>query len=183
MTMLSSRHPDLFAPLASALADHPRISLQALAKAIGISKPTLHRLYGTREELIERLVARAVATCGAILREADLANAPPQEALRRMIHGSLGHSELATFLMHHCNGAPVKPPEIGAWEAELDAFFLRGQREKVFRIDVPAPVLTELWSRLLIGILNAVRRGRVARASLADLIETSFLHGAVCTTP
>ncbi|HEJ2922602.1 TPA: transcriptional regulator, partial [Pseudomonas aeruginosa] len=60
----------------------------------------------------------------------------------------------------------------------LDAFFLRGQRENVFRIDVGAPELTEIFISLVFGLVDAERRGRVARAGMAALIEHFFLKGA-----
>jgi len=179
----AAQHPDLLVPLASVLVDQPRLSLLGLAKAVGVSKATLYRLCRTRDELTEQLVARALAASRAILEEADLASAPPLEALRRMTRGGLRHSELAIFLMHHCNNAKARPEEIASWEAELDAFFLRGQREKVFRVDVPAPTLTDLWSRQLIGLLDAERRGRIARSDLPNLIETIFLHGVSDGSP
>ncbi|EGH49991.1 transcriptional regulatory protein NfxB, partial [Pseudomonas syringae pv. pisi str. 1704B] len=34
----------------------------------------------------------------------------------------------------------------------MDAFFLRGQREGLFRIDVGAAVLTEMFAALLSGM-------------------------------
>ena len=64
------------------------------------------------------------------------------------------------------------------WDAALGAFFLRGQQAGVFRIDLPAPVLTEILVALLLGLIDAERRGRVARAGLTEVIERAFLRGA-----
>jgi TetR/AcrR family transcriptional repressor of mexCD-oprJ operon len=71
--------------------------------------------------------------------------------------------------------------EMGAdagWESQLDAFFLRGQQAGAFRIDISAPALTELWAAIFTGLVDAERRGRIARASLLSLVEQSFLQGA-----
>lgn len=65
------------------------------------------------------------------------------------------------------------------WQSILDSFFLRGQQQGIFRIDIAAPALTEIWGSILIGLVDAERRGRVARVGLATLIETAFLHGAL----
>jgi TetR/AcrR family transcriptional repressor of mexCD-oprJ operon len=64
------------------------------------------------------------------------------------------------------------------WDATLDAFFLRGQQAGVFRIDLAAPALTEIFVALLLRLIDAERHGRVARAGLASVIERAFLRGA-----
>ncbi|MFX5595200.1 transcriptional regulator, partial [Acinetobacter baumannii] len=58
------------------------------------------------------------------------------------------------------------------------AFFLRGQQQGVFRIDITAQALTEIWASVLIGLLDGERRGRIARAGLAAMAERVFLQGA-----
>lgn len=63
------------------------------------------------------------------------------------------------------------------WILDLDAFFLRGQKEGVFRIDIPAQGLTEIWAALTIGLVDSERRGRIARASLATIMNEAFIHG------
>ena len=49
----------------------------------------------------------------------------------------------------------------------------------MFRIDITAAAMTELWLSMAVGLLDAERRGRVARASVAAVMEQSFLHGAL----
>ncbi|RMS10245.1 hypothetical protein ALP75_205042 [Pseudomonas syringae pv. actinidiae] len=60
----------------------------------------------------------------------------------------------------------------------LDAFFLRGQREGLFRIDISAPVLTETFASLLFGLVDAERRGRVARTGMDAVLLQMFMQGA-----
>ena len=48
----------------------------------------------------------------------------------------------------------------------------------VFRIDIAAPVLTEIFASLIFGLVDAERRGRVARSGMTVLIEQFFLKGA-----
>lgn len=64
----------------------------------------------------------------------------------------------------------------------MDAFFLRGQHEGVFRLDIPAPALTEIWGATIVGIADGARRGRIARAGLATLVDLVFLHGVADPT-
>ncbi|THF61264.1 TetR/AcrR family transcriptional regulator [Pseudothauera rhizosphaerae] len=168
----------ILAALALALVDRPRASLQELAGAIGISKTTLYRFCRTREQLIERLINHATQVISETLRKAELEQGGPLEGLRRLLANSLEHRELTAFLMYYWKDASVTPSEEAEWNATLDAFFLRGQQAGMFRIDIAAPALTEIWVNILVGLMDAERRGRVARSGLAALVERAFLYGA-----
>lgn len=168
----------IMASLALALVKQPRANLQELAKAIGISKSTLYRFSRTREQLIERLVSHAVARTSETIKTAELESMPSLDGLRRLIANSLEQRELTAFLIYFWNRDSSE--DLGAeagWDKALDEFFLRGQQEGVFRIDIPAPALTEMFVGMLLGLVDAEHRGRVARAGLAAMIEGAFLHG------
>lgn len=165
--------------LALSLVNHPRASLQELAAAAGISKATLYRSYGTREALIERLLQYGTRLISQTMHMAELETAPPLEALRLLIAKNLEQPGISAFLIHYLEPQSEHMAVIEAeWNKKTDAFFLRGQQEGVFRIDINAASLTELWITVLVGMIDAERRGRVARAGLAELIEQTFLHGA-----
>lgn len=107
---------------------------------------------------------------------AGLDTLEPLEGLKKLTSNSLEHRELTAFTTYYWKeGKDIDYAEV---EATVDAFFLRGQQAGVFRIDVPAPALTEIWVSLLLGLVDAERRGRVARAGLAALVESLFLLGA-----
>jgi len=164
--------------LAVALVELPRATTQELAQAAGISRATLHRLCGTREQLIDKVLRHSATALTKALESSGLSTLPPLEALRLLIANTLEHRELCTFMIHYWwqYGSVSGIPD-GQWEATLDAFFLRGQREGVFRLDMPTAGLSDYWSYTLIGLIDAERRGRIGRAGLATLIENAFLRG------
>ena len=169
----------IMAALAGALVDRPRASLQEVASAVGVSKATLYRLCRTRGELVERLVHHATTRITEAIEAAHLDTAPPLIALERLIANNLEHRELTTFLIDYWRQDPPSAGSVEAgWDATLDAFFLRGQQAGIFRIDLAAPALTEIFVALLLRLIGAERHGRVARAGLAGVIERAFLHGA-----
>lgn len=168
----------ILSSLAGALVDHPRASLQELAQAIGISKTTLYRFCNTREQLIEHLMSHCAEFVSQAIETAELETAPVPQALGRLIANHVAHRELTAFLLYYWKDATQDPESEAAWNTALDHYFLRGQREGFFRIDIPAPALSELWVSIMIGLVDAERRGRVARIGLATLIEQAFLDGA-----
>ncbi|MCT9070211.1 TetR/AcrR family transcriptional regulator [Cupriavidus gilardii] len=183
MTAVPASNEDnsrLLAALALALVDQPRGTLQDLAKAVGISKATLYRFCRTRDELISRLIDHGVRVLAEVVQCAELDDPSPLDALRRLNANMIEQREVAAFLIYYWREvvSGVSSDWQTDWEGKLDAFFLRGQQQGVFRIDITAQALTEIWASVLIGLLDGERRGRIARAGLAGLAERAFLQGA-----
>lgn len=92
------------------------------------------------------------------------------------------HREMLVFLVFQWRPDSLDESSGGRrwlpYSDALDAFFLRGQREGLFRIDVGAAVLTEMFAALLSGMVDAERRGRVARVGMGALVTQFFLQGA-----
>lgn len=182
---MAAQSEKLLKSLAVALVDHPRGTLKDLAAAAGVSKATLHRFCNTRDNLIEMLMAHAESVLGDVIESAELDRADARGALPRLINEHLAHRELLVFMMFQYRPDSLDPEASGGrWQAymdALDAFFLRGQRQGAFRIDVTAEALTELFASLLYGVVDAERRGRLAAATSAAVMEKIFLHGAADT--
>lgn len=163
--------------LALAMVRQPKASLNELAAAVGIGRTTLYRFCQTREQLIERLFDYGIRAIGEDMASAALDSAPPLEALRLLTQNSLRHWEITVFMTRYWKPENQCPPPDLDWDARMDALFLRGQQAGVFRIDIPAPALSEVWVALLVGLVDAEYRGRIARAGLSELMERVFLQG------
>ncbi|WP_025128967.1 TetR/AcrR family transcriptional regulator [Pseudomonas sp. PH1b] len=173
--------------LTLAFIDRPRATMRELAQLAGVSKATLHRFCGTRENLGHRLEAHARGVLERIIDNARLQQAAPLEALAWLIDEHLAHRELLAFLI-----ARYRPDflevsgEDSPWRFYLDAlddFFLRGQQQGILRIDITAAIFTELFITLIYGMVDAERRGRAASANSADALLRMFLHGALQDGP
>lgn len=169
---------ELLDKLALALVKHPKAPLSELAEAVGVGRTTLYRFCRTREGLVERLFQYGFRIVTEDMEDARMDSAPPLEALRRLIQNSFKHWEIMVFMTRYWKPEQTCPSPDMDWDARMDALFLRGQQEGVFRIDIPAAALSEIWVALLIGLVDAEYRGRVARAGLTDLMERVFLQGA-----
>lgn len=186
MTLIS--HDErLIKALAVAIVDRPRATLKELAEAAGVSKATLHRFCGTRDNLVQMLEDHGETVLNQIIQACDLEHAEPLEALQRLIKEHLTHRELLVFLVFQYRPDFLDPHGEGArWQSyleALDAFFLRGQQKGVFRIDITAAVFTELFITLVYGMVDAERRGRAASSNSAHTLEQMFLHGASNPAP
>ncbi len=165
MTLIS--HDErLIKALAVAIVDRPRAMLKELAEAAGVSKATLHRFCGTRDNLVQMLEDHGETVLNQIIQACDLEHAEPLEALQRLIKEHLTHRELLVFLVFQYRPDFLDPHGEGArWQSyleALDAFFLRGQQKGVFRIDITAAVFTELFITPTAWSMRNVADGRPA---------------------
>ncbi|EMR0528611.1 hypothetical protein RZE90_006712, partial [Pseudomonas aeruginosa] len=96
---LTAADEKLLKALAIAIVDHPRATFKEIAQAAGVSKATLNRFCGTRDNLIEMLLNHGSVVIYRVIADADL-EAAPLDALHRLIEGHLIHRELLVF--RHC---------------------------------------------------------------------------------
>ncbi len=167
--------------LAQAIATRPHSTLKDLAPQAGMSKATLHRFCGTRENLVQMLLDHAAQVLNTLVEACELDVYSSSSGLRRLISMHLEQREFIHFLMFQA--APGTLNEAGDGERwhgyidALDAFFLRGQRAGAFRIDLPAVAMSELFMATVWAVIDAERRGRIARAGRSQMIEEFFLSG------
>ncbi|MBV4473570.1 helix-turn-helix domain-containing protein [Pseudomonas sp. B2M1-30] len=179
---LTAQDERLIKALALAIVDRPRATLKELAESAGVSKATLHRFCGTRDNLVQMMEGHGETVLNQIIATTDLLHGEPVAALRSLINEHLAHREMLVFLLFQYR--PDTLPTNGEgdrWQSyvdALDAFFLRGQQLGVFRIDITAAVFSELFLTLIFGMVDAERRGRAASANSANVLEQMFLHGA-----
>lgn len=183
---LSATDERLLKALAAAIVIHPRATLKELAETAGVSKATLHRFCGTRDNLVSLLEGYGEQVLRQVIADADLENSEPLAALRLLIAEHLKHREMMVFLLFQYRPDTFDGSEANqGWRAYADAlddYFLRGQQAGVFRIDISAAVFTEMFLSLVYGIVDAERRGRAASATSALTLENLFLNGAVAAS-
>ncbi|HEJ2928286.1 TPA: transcriptional regulator, partial [Pseudomonas aeruginosa] len=99
----------LLKALAVALVDHPRGTFKEIAEAAGISKATLNRFCGTRDNLIEILMTHGSVVMNQVIANAGLDERPVLEALHRLISEHLLHREVLAF----CSGLLIPDTDLG----------------------------------------------------------------------
>lgn len=171
----------LLETLAGAFARHPGGTLKEIAEEIGISRATLHRVGGAKDNLLKLLDDYSGQVMSRICLQMD-PHLPPKLGLRQLIQEHLAYRNVILYQMTRFQEACMSnvgyKPEWQQYEATLDAFFLRGQEQRVFRLDLSAKALTEMLSSLIYGTVEAERRGRIASVDSGRNIETLFLEGA-----
>jgi TetR/AcrR family transcriptional repressor of mexCD-oprJ operon len=166
------------------LVVNPRASMQDVAAAAGISRTTLHRLYPSRDALIEAIALVAVEEITAAFAAARLEEDSAVEALRRLVEALVPLVYQFAFLVsetqiQESEGVRQRDREL---QEETERLFRRGQAEGAFRFDLPAAWLAYALSGLFLGAVEGVRQGNVAPRETTRLILETFLAG-VATGP
>ncbi len=86
-------------------------TMDGLARALGVSKVTLYAYFGTRDELLARVVGEGVAALGAQLH--GLTRRP----------GRAAYDRAARVLLAHCFPAPDRDPPLVCCLAEVECPF------------------------------------------------------------
>lgn len=172
--------PKLGRVLAVTLAEQPKITLQELAKAAGVSRATLYRLAATREELLTLLDDYSMACVKGVFGQAKLNQGTAREALQRLIAAHIEQREFCAYLISRTMGCEKRRQAMD-WsdvEQHLMQLFLRGQQAGEFRIDLPAAWMADMFGYFVLALCEGESKGRVPRASMAEYFESFFMFGA-----
>lgn len=178
--MAAERESVLLAAVAL-LGRQPTAAMDEIARAAGISRATLHRMFPGRDALVREIGALALVRLEAALDAAAVEEGSPVEAVRRLAEAAVPEAPLVAFLSGEnrlFNDAEI----LAAWDrldARITALFLRGQQGGAFRIELSAAWLSEAFSDLLAGVGWAVQEGRLAPRDSVRALTELFLGGAV----
>jgi TetR/AcrR family transcriptional regulator, mexCD-oprJ operon repressor len=154
----------------SLLERDPKASLVEIAKAAGVSRPTLYAHFPTREDLVEATVKRALDDAQREFAAADIDDGPAKDALQRLI--TAGWRTLARHLTIARLALDVLPPKRlrQVHQPALDPFrrlIVRGQQTGEFRDDQPVEWMVTLLFALLHAAADGVTTGLLNRKSAA----------------
>lgn len=160
------------------LENDPEPSFVEIARAAGVSRPTLYAHFPTREDLIEAVVARAVDEVGREARAARLDEDSAAAALERLV--TMVWRKLSRLSMLARISGEALPPERRrqAHETGLEPvrqLVIRGQRSGEFRDDQAPEWMVSVLYALLHGAADDVAAGRFDEDSVGELLYASLL--------
>lgn len=128
----------LFQDVATALVNNPGAPTAELAGTAGISRATLHRVFGDRDSLIEAVYAWLLDRCHQVFDEAEIDSGDIEAGLERLIEDCYPLAQ-SYWLLTATPGLEEKPglgKRLREQDQRLENFFARGQQEGVFRADL-----------------------------------------------
>ncbi|WP_042354779.1 TetR/AcrR family transcriptional regulator [Bacillus rubiinfantis] len=173
--VLTHSNDALIKRVALAMAENPRYTFKELAEVSGVSKATLHRLCGTRENLESILLNKAEITIESIINAAEMDHENYIDGLRNLIFTFYDEQEIFRWLFSRpCSGAEKY---YNPYFTALESFFLRGQKQGVFRIELSVEFLATIFTSSIVALIDAERTGRVAKMGTKEAFVDFFLSG------
>lgn len=159
------------------LSADPQASIADIAAAAGVGRVTLYGHFPSRADLIDAAVAHALRQAEEILGAVDLSG-DPRDALTRLVASSWQ-------MLDQFRGAlavaerELPPGRIRAQHADpmsrVGALISRGQRDGVFRTDLPTAWLVTLFYTVMHGTAGEIGAGRLRSADAARVITATLL--------
>ncbi len=150
---------------AERLSAQPDASVEDIARAAGVSRQTVYAHFPSREALLDAVVQRATAEVTAAFDAAGLEDAPPGEALIRLLDVGWAATARYPFLWHLPAVSPDKDFERhGPVIRRLRDLIRRGQETGEFDASMPADWL--LSASLALGRAIEDASGAVRRSFL-----------------
>jgi TetR/AcrR family transcriptional repressor of mexCD-oprJ operon len=159
------------------LGRDPTASIADIAHAAGVGRVTLYGHFASRAELVDAVFRRALSQADAILDAVDLGG-DPRQALTRLVASSWRildrHSVLLLAAERELPSEDVRAHHDGPMR-RVQALISRGQRDGVFRADLPAQWLTAVFYSTMHGAVAEITAGRVRAADAARVISATLL--------
>jgi AcrR family transcriptional regulator len=161
-------------------------SMDALAEAVGIAKPTLYHYFRSKDQLLHRIHHEFISLLMERQQERERAGGDPAEQLRsimrdimRLMETHRGH--VRVFFEHHRELPPdlraVVASQRDAYQASVERVITRGVASGVFR-----PLDARLTTLALFGMCNwsyqwYQRGGPLPAEGIADEFVNLLLNG------
>jgi AcrR family transcriptional regulator len=147
---------------ARVLAEDPAASMQEIADAAKVSRPTVYRHFSNREELIDAIRLEAMTQARETLDAAATSSEPAADSLERLIldlAGIVARYPLLASLIGTKHPPKDHGPPVGLIEA-FDSLAERGRRDGTLRPDLRGELLGPVtMGALVMSLKVGSRRG------------------------
>jgi TetR/AcrR family transcriptional regulator, mexCD-oprJ operon repressor len=158
-----------------ALASDPEASMAEIARRAGVVRATIYVHFPTRENLIEAVTRRAISDVTEAIQAAEPAHGDPADALQRVVTAAwrtLGRFHTLVEVnarLPHADLHAMHQPVL----AILVPLIERGQRDGIFRGDVPVAWHLSMLLALIHAASSELSAGRMPQAAVeAALVRT-----------
>ena len=162
-----------------ALASDPDSSMSEIARRAGVVRATIYVHFPTRTDLLDAVMEYAVAQVAEATRGAEPERGEPLEALERVLRATW--RQLAHFhALLALNAARLPAEELRRRHLpvldQLEPLIKRGQKQGVFRSDLPVAWLLSVIRAIVHAASHEVRGGRITESEAEAAMLTTAIN-------
>ena len=169
----------LFREVANTLTSNHGASTGEIAAAANVSRATLHRVFGSRDDLQEAVYGWLLTKCDEVFDASGIDTDPVLEAFDRLAEDSypLAQSWWLLIASPSLEKIPAISGTIEAQDQRLERFFVPGQSDGVFRADLPPRWLAYSMGSQVMSAWYLVDEGFAGARDVPRLVRTATLDG------
>ncbi len=179
MSGMDSGQDKLFHDVAKALVANPGASTSDIAETAGVSRATLHRVFGDRDALVESVYGWLLDRCDQVFDEAGIDTGEIEPALDRLIDDCYPLAQ--SYWLLTATPSLERSGDIGErlreQDGRLERFFARGQAEGVFRPDLSAKWMSYSFGGQVMSAWYLVEDGYAGEMEVPRLIREATFGG------
>lgn len=169
---------DLLKKLTFALAMNPSITMTELAKQTEISKASLHRIYSTKENLQEIILQKVQEVYSDINNILTKEHKNFMADLKNLIAAFYENRNYILFIFRDVFTECIDSKNWEQHDANLNNFFLEGQKQNLISKNFPAEVIANIFSGSITWLLHMqAEKNNLSEDELKNFIFETFLNG------
>jgi AcrR family transcriptional regulator len=173
--------PTLLETATHVLVADPAASLGDVARAAGISRTTLHKIYPTRPALLRALASDALEllTCAYSQAGLDVAGVDAPAALTRLAAEliPLGPRLMFLYRERSLDGEPELLARINALDEPIRSLEQRARADGTFRADLPDGWVRATFEALVYAAWEQIAAGLIAPLAAPEFVMSTLLNG------
>jgi len=160
-------------------AANPAASLSEIAASAGVKRVTLHRLIGTRDDLLKEIAVRSLAETDEACEQASKGAATSMEALRSCVMALVPVGDRWHFLWTQSEvwEEPGVAKEVARQNAELAQLIDDAKTEGSIEPDLPTAWIMAAIESVVFAALSTARAGDIAVNDAGKLAVRTLFSG------
>jgi AcrR family transcriptional regulator len=174
---------ELLGLLAEALTANASASTSEIAAAAGVSRATLHRVFGGRDDLVATVYGWLLEQCDRVFDSSGIDDGPVLETFDRLLEDSYPIAQAYWMLIAkpELESVPEFQQGMEEQDARLERFFARGQAEGVFRPDLQPRWLAYSLGGQIMSAWYLVDDGHAGAREVPRLVRAAVIDGIRAT--
>ena len=162
-----------------ALAANPAISLAQIADSAGVKRVTLHRLVGTRDDLLQEIAIRSMAEMDEVCSEAAKGATTAIAALKAIVEALVPVGDRCHFLWNLTDvwEEPNVAKEAARQDQEMIALIDLAKAEGSISAEFPTPWILASMMSVVYTALHTARAGDIAVNEAGQLAVRTLFDG------
>lgn len=169
---------ELLLKLTKAVARNPSITMTDLAKTTAISKASLHRIYSTKENLLEIILLRTREFYSGISVLLTKKHEDFMGDLKELIATFCDNSAYILFINRDIFTDRIESDDWVRHDKEMEDFFSEGQRQGIFSKEFGADVMANIFLGIVTWLLAMkLEKNNISEQDLRETILATVLSG------